>query len=121
MRYVFSFLVLGVAVSVLRAQTWAGLSTFGGTNYDIMWAIDFRGTSTTPVLGLFTLSYSIAGDEDYVLITPDWQRVIGQTGGRDDWMYKTVWLNSGNIVVGGTWCNDGGAGPGSCYHRYTDL
>lgn len=115
MRYVFSFLVLGVAASVLRAQTWAGLSTFGGTNYDQMWAIDFRGTSTTPVLGLFSISYSIAGDEDYVLITPDWQRVIGQTGGRDDWMYKTVWLNSGNIVVGGTWCNDGGAGPGSCY------
>lgn len=30
-------------------------------------------------------------------------------------MYKTQWLNNGNIVVGGTWCNDGGAGPGSCY------
>ncbi|MFZ8833076.1 MAG: hypothetical protein ACO2O5_02555 [Candidatus Caldipriscus sp.] len=30
-------------------------------------------------------------------------------------MYKTQWLNNGNIVVGGSWCNDGGAGPGACY------
>jgi hypothetical protein len=50
-----------------------------------MWSIDFRGTSNIAVLGLFTISYSISGsDEDFVLITPSWQRVIGQTGGRDD-------------------------------------
>lgn len=61
------------------------MSTFGGTNYDQMWSIDFRGTSNIAVLGLFTISYSISGsDEDFVLITPSWQRVIGQTGGRDD-------------------------------------
>lgn len=116
MRYVSKVLALLVlAFGVVRGQTWAGLSTFGGTNYDQMWAIDFRGASD-PVLGMFTISYSISGsDEDYVLITPYWQKVIGNTGGRDDWMYKTVWLNSGDIVVGGTWCNDGGAGPGSCY------
>ena len=87
-----------------------------------MWAIDFRGTSNIAVLGLFTISYSISGsDEDFVLITPSWQRVIGQTGGRDDWMYKTQWLNSGNIVVGGMWCNDGGAGPGSCVNPLYGL
>ena len=115
MRYVIKVLLFALALPVW-GQTWAGLSTFGGTNYDQMWAIDFRGTSNISVLGLFTISYSISGsDEDFVLITPSWQRVIGQTGGRDDWMYKTQWLNSGNIVVGGTWCNDGGAGPGSCY------
>jgi hypothetical protein len=115
MRYVIKVLPFVLALPVW-GQTWAGLSTFGGTNYDQMWAIDFRGTSNIAVLGLFTISYSISGsDEDFVLITPSWQRVIGQTGGRDDWMYKTQWLNSGNIVVGGTWCNDGGAGPGSCY------
>ncbi len=116
MKYVSKVLTLLVLVfGTVKAQTWAGLSTFGGADYDQMWAIDFRGGSN-PVLGLFTISYSISGsDEDYVLITPYWQKVIGNTGGRDDWMYKTVWLNSGNIVVGGAWCNDGGAGPGSCY------
>ncbi|MEO0147887.1 MAG: hypothetical protein ABIL16_03525 [candidate division WOR-3 bacterium] len=116
MRYAFKvFALLSLLVLGLKAQTWAGLSTYGGTNYDQMWAIDFMG-GTTPVLGMFTISYSISGsDEDYVLITPSWQKVIGNTGGRDDWMYKTQWLNSGNIVVGGAWCNDGGAGPGSCY------
>lgn len=114
MRYVIKVLPFIVALPVW-GQTWAGLSTFGGTNYDVMMAIDFRGTTNIAVLGLQTISYSISGsDEDFVLITPSWQRVIGQTGGRDDWMYKTQWLNNGNIVVGGSWCNDGGAGPGSC-------
>lgn len=117
MRYAYKvFALICLMVFGLKAQTWAGLTTFGGANYDQMWAIDFMGSSTTPVLGMFTISYSISGsDEDYVLITPSWKKVIGNTGGRDDWMYKTVWLNSGNIVVGGAWCNDGGAGPGSCY------
>ncbi len=115
MRYVFKTFGILLIASILRAQTWAGLSTYGGTNYDVMWAIDFRGTSNIAALGLFTISFSIAGDEDYILITPSWQMIIGQTGGRDDWIYKTVWLNSGNIVAGGAWCNDGGAGPGSCY------
>jgi hypothetical protein len=80
-----------------------------------MWAIDFRGTSNIAVLGLFTISYSISGsDEDFVLITPSWQRVIGQTGNRDDWIYKTQWLNNGNIVVGGSWCRDTIGNPGAC-------
>jgi hypothetical protein len=115
MRYVIKVLPFIVALPVW-GQTWAGLSTFGGTNYDIMMAIDFRGTSNIAVLGLFTISYSISGsDEDFVLITPSWQRVIGQTGGRDDFIFKTQWLNNGNIVVGGFWCNDGGAGSGLCY------
>jgi len=114
MRYVIKVLPFVLALPVW-GQTWAGLSTFGGTNYDIMWSIDFRGTSTISVLGLFTISYSISGsDEDFVLITPSWQRVIGQTGGKDDWIYKTQWLNSGNIVVGGTWCRDTIGSPGSC-------
>ncbi len=118
MRYFISGLLIAslMGVSTLEAQiTWAGLSTYGGSNYDQMWGIDFRGDSV-PVLLLFTISFSISGsDEDYILMTPTWKKVIGNSGGRDDWAYKVVWQTSGNIVVGGTWCNDGGAGPGSCY------
>ena len=114
MRYVIKVLPFVLALPVW-GQTWARLSTFGGTNYDVMWSIDFRGNSNIAVLGLFTLSYSISGiDEDLVLITPNWQKVIGQTEGRDDIIYKAQWLNNGNIVVGGFWCNDGGAGLGAC-------
>ncbi len=118
MRYFISGLLIAslMGVSTLEAQiTWAGLSTYGGSSYDQMWGIDFRGDSV-PVLLLFTISFSISGsDEDYILMTPTWKKVIGNSGGRDDWAYKVVWQTSGNIVVGGTWCNDGGAGPGSCY------
>ncbi len=116
MRYAVSAFLLTALVGGLNAQvTWAGLATYGGSSYDMMWGIDFRGDSL-PVLLLFTISYSISGsDEDYILMTPRWKRVIGNTGGRDDWAYKVAWLNGGSIVVGGTWCYDGGAGPGSCY------
>ncbi|MEO0149189.1 MAG: hypothetical protein ABIL23_02025 [candidate division WOR-3 bacterium] len=56
MRYAFKvFALLSLLVLGLKAQTWAGLSTYGGTNYDQMWAIDFMG-GTTPVLGMFTIS-----------------------------------------------------------------
>ncbi|MFZ8833127.1 MAG: hypothetical protein ACO2O5_02815 [Candidatus Caldipriscus sp.] len=65
------------------------------------------------MLGLITSSYSMSGDDDYALITPGWTKLIGQGGGRDDIIYRFQRLNNGNIVLGGSWCND--AGPGSCY------
>ncbi len=117
--YISALLLLSVGTGVLNAQiTWAGLSTYGGSSFDQMWGLDFRGDSL-PVLLLFTISYSISGsDEDFILMVPSvpqWKKVIGNSSGRDDWAYKVVWQTGGNIVVGGTWCNDGGAGPGSCY------
>ena len=59
MRYVIKVLPLVLALPVW-GQTWAGLSTFGGTNYDMMWSIDFRGTSSIAVLGLFIINAKLA-------------------------------------------------------------
>ncbi|NPA79852.1 MAG: T9SS type A sorting domain-containing protein [Thermotogae bacterium] len=118
MRYSISALGLMVAASTLGAQTWAGLATYGGPDYDQMWGLDFRG-DTLPVLLMFTISYSISGnDEDFILMVPtvpQWKKVIGNSSGRDDWAYGVAWQTTGNIAVGGTWCYDGGAGAGSCY------
>ncbi len=112
MRYVFKASGLLLFATLLRAQTGEGLNTYGGMTYDKMYAIDFMGASNIALLGLATTSFSLSGDEDFALITPNWQRVIGNPGVHE-MILRAKWTNSGDIVVGGIRCNSGG-GPGSC-------
>ncbi|MEO0218665.1 MAG: T9SS type A sorting domain-containing protein [candidate division WOR-3 bacterium] len=94
---------------VISAQIWAGLKTYGGTNWDQLWGNDFYGSNI--VANLFSMSYKVDASTgaDFVVIvstasgSPVWERIVGKSN-MNEWSYKITYDNSGNPIIGGVSC-----------------
>jgi hypothetical protein len=80
---------------VIELQIWAGLKTYGGSNWDQLWGADFNAPGNNIVANLFSMTYKIdaSAGSDFVVIvstqsgTPVWERIVGRSN-MNDWSYK---------------------------------
>ncbi|MEO0160006.1 MAG: T9SS type A sorting domain-containing protein [candidate division WOR-3 bacterium] len=110
---------------VISAQIWAGLKTYGGTNWDQLWGNDFYGSNI--VANLFSMSYKVDASTgaDFVVIvstasgSPVWERIVGKSN-MNEWSYKITYDNSGNPIIGGASCVPSGGSPSQCQLSTSD-
>jgi hypothetical protein len=96
---------------VIELQIWAGLKTYGGSNWDQLWGADFNAPGNNIVANLFSMTYKIDASTgaDFVVIvstqsgTPVWERIVGRSN-MNEWSYKITYDNAGNPIVGGVSC-----------------
>ncbi len=105
---------------IISTQIWAGLKTFGGSNWDQLWGVDFNAPGSNVVSNLFSMTYKIDASQgaDFVVIvsspsgTPIWERIVGRSN-MNEWSYKITYDNAGNPIIVGASCVPSG-GPSNC-------
>ncbi len=111
---------------VIELQIWAGLKTYGGSNWDQLWGVDFNAPGNNIVANLFSMTYKIDASTgaDFVVIvstqsgTPVWERIVGRSN-MNEWSYKIAYDNAGNPIIGGASCVPNG-GPSNCQLSTSD-
>jgi len=106
---------------VIELQIWAGLKTYGGSNWDQLWGADFNAPGNNIVSNLFSMTYKIDNSTgaDFVVIvstqsgTPVWERIVGRSN-MNEWSYKITYDNAGNPIIGGASCVPANNSPSSC-------
>jgi len=112
---------------VIELQIWAGLKTYGGSNWDQLWGADFNAPGNNIVANLFSMTYKIdaSAGSDFVVIvstqygTSVWERIVGRSN-MNEWSYKITYDNAGNPIVGGASCVPSG-GPSNCSLSASDV
>ena len=112
---------------VIELQIWAGLKTYGGTNWDQLWGADFNAPGNNIVSNLFSMTYKVDASTgaDFVVIvstqsgTPVWERIVGRSN-MNEWSYKITYDNAGNPIIGGASCVPNGGSPSNCQLSTSD-